>query len=296
MSAGGSREVVVPGACGMLGTEVLGACADAGIRAMGYDLPEFDITCDEHLRSALECGDIVVNCAAYTDVEKAESEKQLAYAVNAQAVGALGRRAREKNIAVIHISTDFVFDGAKDAAYTEEDAPNPVSVYGDSKLKGERLLAESGCEHCIIRVQWTYGRAGNNFIKKIIQAGRRAAAGRGEPIKVVDDQVGSPTATAEVARVIVEFLLMDKLPAGVFHFAADGCASRCDVARFVVDKLGIDVDVIACKTSDFPSAAARPLNSRFDCGKIAGLLSGPGLGPIRPWREPLGEFLIMTNE
>jgi len=141
-------------------------------------------------------------------------------------------------------------------------------------------LAQSGCRHCIVRVEWTYGSAGNNFVTKLI---RRAKSH--DALKVVDDQIGSPTATTEVAKAICE--LLRKRPEGIFHFASAGYVSRYEMARFILDKLSMDVDLLPCKTSEFPSAAARPLNSRFDCSKIASLLREP----IELWQAPLEDFL-----
>ena len=138
----------------------------------------------------------MINCAAYTNVDGAESQKELAHRVNGEAVGQLGRLAAERGKWVLHFSTDFVFDGELDRPYAETDAPNPINEYGRSKLAGERLLAQSGCSHCIVRLEWTYGTHGNNFVTKIIERAR--ASGQ---LKVVDDQVGSPTATTEVAAV-----------------------------------------------------------------------------------------------
>ena len=222
----------------------------------------------------------MVNCAAYTDVDGAESEHDLAYAVNAAAVGRLGNIARNTGKWVLHISTDFVFDGKSDRPYVETDTPNPINTYGASKLAGEQFLVESGCRHCIMRLEWTYGLGGNNFVTKLI---KRAKANK--KLKVVDDQIGSPTATTEVAKVICK--LLQKKPEGLFHFASAGYVSRFEMAKFVFDKLGMSVDLSSCKSANLPSAAARPLNSRFDCSKIKALLDEP----IKPWQEPLERFL-----
>ena len=244
------------------------------------DLPEFDITNENHLANALKDADAVINCAAYTNVEKAESESELAYKVNGEAVGNLSLAAKKAGVWVLHISTDFVFDGTSNKPYVETDTPNPINVYGKSKLAGEKLLVESRCQYCIMRVEWTYGSAGDNFVAKLIK--RAKADGR---LKVVDDQIGSPTATAEIAKVICK--LLPKKPDGLFHFASAGYVSRFEMAKFIFDKLNTSVDLSSCKTADFPTAAARPLNSRFNCSKIESLLDEP----IAPWQVPLERFL-----
>ncbi len=274
------NKIVILGGKGMLGSDLASECSKRGYGITVLDLPQFDITDEQQIKDALSNTTTVVNCAAYTNVEKAESESELAYKVNAEAVGKLGKIAKDKGILVVHISTDFVFDGCDNKPYIESDKPNPINVYGKSKLKGEELLVKSGCRQCIMRVEWTYGLAGNNFISKLI-----SAAKAGKTLNVVDDQIGSPTATTEVSKAICE--LLGKRAEGLFHFAGSGYVSRFEMARFVFDKLNMDVELSGCRTSDYVTAAARPLNSRFDCSRIENLLTEK----IRPWQEPLEEFL-----
>jgi dTDP-4-dehydrorhamnose reductase len=281
------KQVAVFGGRGMLGTDLFEILMGRGLVPTTYDLPELDLRNAGHLEMALQEANAVVNCAAYTNVDGAESNAETAYSVNADAVGTLGRLAAGKNVPVLHISTDFVFDGTGDRPYTEDDPVGPLGVYGASKLKGEQLLAESGCRYCTVRVQWTYGTSGNSFIKKILDQGRN-----GQPIKVVDDQFGAPTSTREVAMALTELLLQPEgIPQGLFHFAAAGYASRFEVARFVVEKKGLDVEVTPCKSSEFTAPAMRPLNSRFDCRKIAEFLSEP----IKPWQLPLEHYLEQVS-
>ncbi|MGD0552276.1 MAG: NAD(P)-dependent oxidoreductase [Sedimentisphaerales bacterium] len=295
---GSPDKVIILGGKGMLGTDVAAECKSRNIDYEAFDLPEFDITNEHQLLSVIHQAKTIVNCAAYTNVEKAETETELAFRVNAEAVRMLAVSARKSGAWVLHISTDFVFDGASDKPYTEKDIPHPINAYGRTKLAGERLLVENHCHYCIMRVEWTYGIKGDNFIKKIIQKVQTLASAVGRPLreakpgeagqkemKVVDDQVGSPTATTEAARAICD--LISKKPTGIYHFANQRYASRLEVARFIAEKLNLDVQLAPCKTSDFPSVAARPLNSRFDCSKIRPLLSGP----IKPWQRPLEEFL-----
>lgn len=276
------QRIAVLGGRGMLGTDLASACAQSGFDAQVFDLPDFDITNYTQLKQVVNKSNVIVNCAAYTDVERAESEEELAYKINAEAVGRLGELAKALGAEVIHISTDFVFDGTKEGPYLETDKPNPINAYGRSKLAGERLFTGTGCKCCIIRVQWTYGRGGRNFVTKLVEAARA-----GKELKVVSDQIGSPTATTEAASAICQVLKSEARLAGIFHYAASGFVSRYDMACFIFNKLGLDVDLQSCKTSDYKSAAARPLNSRFDCGKIEELLAEP----IKPWQEPLESFL-----
>lgn len=273
-------RIAILGGRGMLGTELAKICRQEGFDVTVFDLPEFDITNSQQLKETLSNTKTIVNCAAYTNVDGAESEAELAYQVNAEAVGRLGALVKEANAWLLHVSTDFVFDGRSDRPYVETDPPNPINEYGKTKLAGEQLLGRSGCHHCIMRIEWTYGAAGNNFVTKLIKRAKTDKA-----LKVVDDQIGSPTATTEVAKVICELLRIK--PKGVFHFASAGYVSRYEMAKFMFDNLSIDVTLLPCKTSDYVSAAVRPLNSRFDCNKIEALLDGP----IEHWQGPLERFL-----
>jgi dTDP-4-dehydrorhamnose reductase len=268
------------GGRGMLGTDLVQICQQQGMNPIVYDLPEFDITNVDQVRQAVAGADMIVNCAAYTNVDGAESQAALAYQVNAEAVGRLGTVARQAGKWVLHISTDFVFDGSGDKPYFETDNPNPINTYGKTKLAGERLLAESGCDYCIVRVEWTYGSAGNNFVTKLIQRAKSQ-----QTLKVVDDQTGSPTSTIEAAKAICE--LVRKKPEGIYHFASTGYVTRYGMAEFIFEKLSMNIELLPCKTSDFPSPATRPLNSRFDCSKIKRLLDEP----IKQWQDPLELFL-----
>ena len=279
-AAGKTMRVAVLGGRGMLGSELCARLLAERCDVAAFDLPECDITRSEHISAALARADAVVNCAAFTNVDKAEEVPDAARAVNAAAVGELGRQAAARGVFVLHISTDFVFDGAGEKPYDETCAPAPLSVYGRTKLEGERALAGSGCRNAIVRVQWSYGHNGVNFPLKVIE---RAKAG-GE-LRIVDDQVGAPTWTRDMARALSELLL--RRAEGIYHFANAGYASRYETAVFIARRFGLANPVSPCKTADFPVKARRPLNSRFDTRKIQALLRAP----IRPWQEALEEFL-----
>jgi len=264
----------------MLGRDVAAVCAARGHEVLVYDLPEFDITNESHLAQAVEAADVVINCAAYTNVDGAESHSELAQRVNGEAVGRLGQLARHSGKWVLHFSTDFVFDGTLDRPYVETDPPNPINEYGRSKLAGEVLLQESGCSHCLVRLEWTYGRHGQNFVTKLVERARTR-----ESLCVVNDQVGSPTATTEVAKAVGD--LLPQRSQGLYHFAGAEYVSRYDLAVFILERLGLSVELKPWRTSEHPAPAARPLNSRFDCRKIQPLLRES----IAPWQGPLERFL-----
>ena len=167
------QVIGILGCQGMLGSDLAQYAESHDYTVRDYDLPKFDINNDECLDEIAANCDVIVNCAAYTDVEKAETDTEMANRVNGYAVGRLGRVARRTGIPLLHISTDFVFDGKKQTPYIETDIPNPVNEYGRSKLLGEKLLMESGCQSCILRLEWTYGQNGENFITKVLSAADR---------------------------------------------------------------------------------------------------------------------------
>jgi len=264
----------------MLGWDVCSLLRRKKIDFECLDLPQFDITNYEQLKKVMEQASVVLNCAAYTNVDGAESKSEEAFKVNAEAVGNLGQLAGENGAYILHVSTDFVFDGKNDEPYKEIDPPNPINTYGKSKLEGERELARSGCSHSIMRTEWTYGVNGRNFITRLLQKAKDSSE-----ISVVQDQTGAPTATEQAARVILK--LLDLKPKGIYHFANSGYVSRYIVAKFVVERLNMQVEVLPCKSEEFVTAALRPLNSRFDCSKIQDLLEEP----IENWQRPLERFL-----
>lgn len=279
-------RVAVLGARGMLGTDLVPALRDAGCQVSGYDLPDWDITDPAAVAEAVAPVTAVINCAAYTNVDGAETHTDTARAVNAIAPAVLGRCAAERGVHVIHISTDFVFDGTLDRPYREDDPPNPINMYGRTKLEGEQGLLAGGCSCLIMRVQWTYGRGGRHFVSKFLDRVRS-----GGELLMVSDQIGSPTWTRDVAAALVE--LLNRRCTGLFHYAADGYATRFEVAQAILELSGShDRSLRPCATSDFPAPARRPLNSRFDCRRL------DGLGGIRrpPWRESLAAFLREAGE
>jgi len=278
-----AAPVAVLGARGMLGADVCRALACRGVPFFEYDLPEWDIRRESDVRAAVRSAGAVINCAAYTDVEGAEVDPDAAFAVNAHAVERLAAYAAEQGRGLIHFSTDFVFDGRQDRPYREEDEPNPINVYGRSKHAGEKAVLAAGGRAVIVRIQWTYGRAGRNFVSKILDRARA-----GGDLHVVDDQRGAPTWTRDVADATVALLFaFPELDVRVLHYAARGCASRFETAWFIVRAAGLSVRMTPCSSADFPSAAARPANSCFDCSRFDALF--PGMR--RPWQTALTQFL-----
>ena len=214
--------------------------------------------------------DIIVNATAHTAVDKAESEPELAMRLNGGMPGVIGEWAAAHDATVIHYSTDYVFDGSKDAPYVETDTPNPVSVYGRTKLEGDQALLASGCNPIILRVSWVYGMRGSNFLLTM----RRLMRERGA-LNIVDDQVGAPTWCRTIAQVTAAVLA--KLPdspdarralSGVYHLAPGGSTSWFGFAAAIRERLGLQCDLHPIPAADYPTPAARPANSRMDTSKL----------------------------
>lgn len=218
--------------------------------------------------------DVIVNAAAYTAVDKAESEPELAHVLNAQAPDILAQEARQLNAWLVHYSTDYVFNGAGNQPYLETDVTDPLNIYGKTKLEGEKNIITSGCSYLIFRTSWIYATDGNNFIKTILRLAQQR-----DKLEVVNDQVGSPTGAELLADITAYTLFSLKHKpkvSGLYHLVAGGCTSWYDFARFILEyaryvnfPLKIQSDTLLPITSkDFPLPAKRPLNSRLNTSKL----------------------------
>jgi dTDP-4-dehydrorhamnose reductase len=227
----------------------------------------------------------IVNAAAYTAVDRAESERDAAFAVNATAPRVLAEEAQRIGALLVHYSTDYVFDGTKATPYVEDDAPNPLNIYGASKLAGERAIAATGCRHLILRTSWVYGPRGANFMLTMLRLARERPE-----LRVVDDQVGVPTSSLEIARATTAALArVPQAPglSGLYHLAARGETTWCGFARAILAKAGVATPVVPIRTEDYPTAARRPRNSRLDCARLGAAF---GVTPA-PWQEGLAEAM-----
>ena len=220
---------------------------------------------------------LIVNAAAYTAVDKAEAQPDLAMRINGIAPGVLAEEAKRLGALLVHYSTDYVFDGTKSTAYVEDDAPNPHSVYGRSKLAGERAVQASGCRHLILRTSWVYGPRGKNFFLTIA-----AKARAGERLRVVDDQRGVPTTSAFLAERTLALIARDA--SGLLHLVPAGETTWYGFAREIVQLTGSRSEVQPIKTGEFPAAARRPANSVLDNRRAAAILGEPP-----HWRELLDD-------
>ncbi|UXS03428.1 dTDP-4-dehydrorhamnose reductase [Agrobacterium tumefaciens] len=250
------------------------ARANIDLQIIALGRPELDLLHPETVLRALHDAkpDAVVSAAAYTAVDKAESEPDAAYAINRYGAKAVAEAAKSLGLPVIHLSTDYVFDGAKDGAYQENDPTGPTSVYGRSKLDGETAINESNANHAILRTAWVYSQYGNNFVKTML----RLAETKDE-INVVADQFGCPTSANDIAQaiiVIAKRLVEDPSPdlRGVFHLSGSGETTWAGFAKqifaFSMAEGGKPMTVNAIKTAQYPTPAKRPANSRLDCSKL----------------------------
>ena len=229
------------------------------------DLPALDITNKQQLESYFSKNelDYCINCAAYTAVDLAEEQSDLAYAVNAEGPKNLAEVCKKYQVKLLHISTDFVFDGKKQTPYIETDMPNPLGVYGVSKWQGERYIQEVMEDYFIIRTSWLYSEYGNNFMKTML----RLSETRDE-ISVVSDQIGAPTYAGDLAEVLIKIILSSPPNYGVYHYSNSGTISWYDFAVEIFKQFGKKIEVKPIKTKDYPTAAKRPKYSVLDTTKI----------------------------
>ena len=266
----------------------------AGHEVIALGRPELDLTADEDsIVDAIVSArpDVVVSAAAYTAVDKAEEEREIAFAINERGAGAVARAAREAGVPLIHLSTDYVFDGSKAGPYAEDDPTNPSGVYGASKLAGEQAVAAAQPDSAILRTAWVYSPFGANFVKTML----RLAVDR-DSLGIVADQRGNPTSALDIADgvfAVASNLVKDSDPAyrGKFHMTASGDASWAEFAEAIFEQSaklgGPSAAVNAISTADYPTPARRPANSRLDCARLE-RVHGVSLPQ---WRESLQEVV-----
>jgi dTDP-4-dehydrorhamnose reductase len=274
----------------MLGSEVETLLRRSGREFVATDL-DCDIT-DPQALAAFANGTSVhwiVNCSAYTAVDKAEDEPEPAYAINETGVRNLAAIARNIGAGLIHVSTDYVFDGTKDGPYTEDDRPHPIGVYGKSKLAGEEAVRRTLDSHYIVRTAWLYGKNGPNFVNTMLRLFRER-----DEVRVVADQTGSPTYARDLAAAILAFLNAgEAAPFGTYHFSNEGTTTWHAFASHIAERslaLGLqerDPVVAPISSAEYPTKAHRPANSLLDKTKIKGAL---GL-TVRPWEDALEQYL-----
>lgn len=274
-------NILVTGANGQLGNEIRGIASECSDNYIFTDVADLDITDSRAVMEFVAQKEIsvVINCAAYTNVEKAEGDFSTADLINHFAVGNLADACKANGAVLIHVSTDYVFNGRNCIPYREEDPTEPIGVYGSTKLAGEKVVVDSGCKYLIFRTAWLYSSFGNNFVKTM----RRLTSER-DSINVVFDQIGSPTYAFDLAAAIchiVESRQLDKC--GVYHFTDEGVCSWFDFAKEICAMSGNECNIQPCHTDEFPTKAERPHYSVLDKTKVKTTF---GLS-IPYWRDSL---------
>lgn len=246
-------KLLVTGAAGMLGRDVLLAAGNAGHDVVGYGRAELDVTNAETIarRFDIERPDVVINCAAWTDVDGAETAEEAAFAINGKGAGNVAAAAGEIEARVVHVSTDYVFDGSKGAPYVESDQPAPASAYGRTKLAGEEAVAAANKRHFIVRSAGLYGLGGRNFVDTMLRLAERQ-----NEVTVVRDQVTSPTYTWHLAYGIVR--LIEGIEYGIHHMAAAGQCSWYEFAREIFEQAKVECKVLSITTDEYGAPAPRP--------------------------------------
>lgn len=276
-------RVLITGGHGLLGREILKVFRLGGFDVRETDLADLDVTRLASCREAVGAyrPDIVIHCAAYTAVDRAESDAEAAFAVNGTGTRNVGVACKESGALVVTFGSDYVFDGALCRPYREDDPVNPLSVYGKSKLAAEEALRESGCDHLLVRTQWLYGPGGRNFLLTILDRALRGAA-----LKVASDQTGCPTLTKDLAEGVLR--LVRAGARGTVHFSNEGETTWYDLARFALERRGLTAaELHPAATRDLPYPAPRPAYSVLSKEKYRGIT---GATP-RPWDAAAEEFL-----
>lgn len=295
----GRPKILLTGKNGQVGGDLHPLLMDLG-EVFATDRATLDLTRPETIRECVRAfrPDVIINAAAYTAVDKAESEPELAHSVNATAPGVLAEEAFRCGALLIHYSTDYVFDGTKADPYIESDPASPLSIYGRTKVAGEQAIAKSGCDHLILRTSWVYSPRGSNFLLTILRLARER-----EELRIVNDQIGAPTSSECIAEATVhvlrQVLSSDKSDwasvAGTYHMTASGEVSWFGFAREIIGQCDSAVrtkNIIAIPTSEYRSAARRPLNSRLDCSKISHTFGVK----LLPWQTGLPSVLQVIVE
>lgn len=286
----------------MLGSMFLKLLENFRSGGRGFEIFAFDRDLDITAREALEASfarikpDFVVNCAAYTNVDLAESERDLAFKINGEGPGLIAGQCKIHGAKLIHFSTDYVFDGEKVAGYVEDDVPSPINIYGESKLAGESAIAAEMNDYFIVRTSWLFGPGGKNFVDTMVQLGSEVLSGKREELKVVDDQVGCPTYTFDLAEAVLKDFLMpffdsevekNARPAfGIYHLTNSEKCSWYDFAREIFRIKDMEVALKPISSEEFVRPARRP--------KSSVLLSARSNFGMRSWKEAVGNYIAKT--
>lgn len=279
-------RIMVTGATGMLGQDVMRALTEQKHHCLGVSTADFDLRDGEAVRQAVLAfrPEAIVHCAAYTAVDRAESEPEVCTAVNGLGTLNIARAAVAVGAKLLYVSTDYVFDGSGDAPREAEDRPQPLNVYGLSKLQGEEAVRGVTSRHFILRISWLFGHGGGSFVRTIRRLGQEKTE-----IRVVDDQIGSPTYAPDLARLIARMIVTDRY--GTYHAANEGFCSFAEFARVILRADRSRCRVLPVTTAEYGSIARRPLNSRLS----RRALDENGFPRLPAWEDALHRFLTGEN-
>jgi len=274
-------KVLVTGSNGQLGYDVVRRLELVGIEHLGTDRSIMDLTKEVQVKKVIKDynPDVVIHCAAYTSVDKAEDERELCYAVNVLGTRYVVEACKDIDAKIVYISTDYVFDGEGDRPFEITDKPNPINFYGQTKYEGELEVQKLLDKYFIVRISWVFGGHGNNFVRTMLRLGEER-----DEISVVADQIGSPTFTYDLAELLVEMIKTGKY--GIYHVTNEGYCSWYEFACEIFKQAGIDIKVNLIKTKDYPTKAKRPKNSRLYKNSST---------KLRNWKDALSHYLKLLK-
>lgn len=280
-------RVLVTGVKGQLGYDIVKECEKRGIEAIGVDVAEMDITDADKVREVITNAkvDAVMHCAAYTAVDAAEENVELCRKVNATGTENIAKVCKELDIKMVYISTDYVFNGEGEHFWQPDEERQPLNVYGQTKYEGELAVETYLEKYFTVRIAWVFGINGNNFIKTMLRLGKERGA-----VSVVNDQVGSPTYTYDLAKLLVDMVQTEKY--GRYHATNEGICSWYEFACEIFKQAGMDVKVTPVDSSAFPAKAKRPKNSRMSKEKLVEM----GFELLPTWQDALGRYLNALKE
>lgn len=284
-------RVLVTGAKGQLGSDLLCELSKRNIESVGIDIEDLDITDAAATKKVIEDInnktklDAIIHCAAYTAVDAAEDNEALVTKINAEGTKNIAEVAKTLDVTMMYISTDYVFDGEGKRPWEPDDKRAPLNVYGMAKYKGELYVEELVKKYFIVRISWVFGLHGNNFIKTMLRLGKERGA-----VSVVNDQIGSPTYTPDLSRLLADMIVTDKY--GRYHATNEGLCSWYDFAVEIFKQANLDVAVTPVSSDAFPVKAKRPHNSRMDKSK----LTENGFKLLPTWQDALGRYLLELGE
>ncbi len=275
-------RVLVTGCAGQLGHDIALCLEQHSVPSLAVDRADFDLTDKAAVTGFVEAfkPDTVIHCAAYTAVDKAEDDAAACYAINVNGTQNLLDACRNLNVKFVYISTDYVFDGENDCPYEADDLINPQSIYGSTKAEGENRVRKAAPKHFIIRTAWVFGKNGNNFVKTMLRLGAEKSS-----VRVVCDQLGSPTYTKDLAELICDMIYTERY--GTYHATNEGYCSWADFAYEIMQLAGLKAMVVPITSSEYPAKAKRPANSRLSKQKLI----DNGFHTLPDWKDALARFL-----